>query len=529
MNADGSAVVRVATGVGMAREPTWSPDGARLAFTCIVDPVSSPWWSGTFNLDMCAINADGSGFARLTSEPGSDSGPDWSPDGNRILFVTSRYGGTELVVMNPDGTDVTQVSPGLQGDSPSWSSDGTRIAFVYLTPWDPDAPWMPTSFVSIINADGTGFGSLAWGYGPVWRFSAGGLNDPPVASFTFECSGPACTFDASPSSDSDGTIASYGWQFGDGTTAAGATVTHTFAGGHDTRLIIMDNDAALGTSVQNVNQPPIVSFTPTCTGLTCTFDGSASFDPDGTISFFIWSFGDYTGSGTATMTHTYAAAGTYTVTLSATDQDYGTGAQSQSVTVVNVNAPPVASFTSTCSALTCSFNASASSDLDGAIVSYAWNFGDGTTGSGVAASHSYAASGSYTVTLTVTDNGAATGTQAQGVTAAPPDIHVGDLDGSRTNQQNTWTAGVTITIHDSSHSPLANAVVSGTWNDGSTGSCITNASGQCAASRSGILKKTNSVSFTVTNVARAAFVYKPADNHDPDGDSNGTTVGVTRP
>jgi len=225
------------------------------------------------------------------------------------------------------------------------------------------------------------------------------------------------------------------------------------------------------------------------------------------------------------VTHTYAASGTYTVTLEALDDAL------QSVThgeTVNVgNAPPAASFMRTCSGFACTFNASASSDPDGTIVSYGWNFGDGTTGSGATANHVYAASGSYTVTLTVTDNGAATSTQVQSVTVGA--VHVGDLDQANSNQQNMWTAIVTISVHDSSHGLVANAVVSGAWNDGSTGSCTTNANGQCAVSRSGILKKTNTASFTVTNVARATFVYEPAANHDPDGDSNGTTVSVSRP
>ena len=111
-------------------------------------------------------------------------------------------------------------------------------------------------------------------------------------------------------------------------------------------------------------------------------------------------------------------------------------------------------------------------------------------------------------------------------------MHVGDLDGASSTQQNTWTATATLTIHTSSHDPLANAMVSGSWNDGSTSStssCTTNASGQCATAKSGIAKKTASVTFTVTNVVLAAFVYKPADNHDPDGDSNGTTITVIKP
>jgi hypothetical protein len=59
-------------------------------------------------------------------------------------------------------------------------------------------------------------------------------------------------------------------------------------------------------------------------------------------------------------------------------------------------------------------------------------------------------------------------------------------------------------------------------------SCTTTAGGQCAVSRSGILKTKNSVSLTVTNVALATFAYTPVGNHDPEGDSNGTTVTVTR-
>ncbi len=79
------------------------------------------------------------------------------------------------------------------------------------------------------------------------------------------------------------------------------------------------------------------------------------------------------------------------------------------------NTPPVASFAFTCTDLACAFNASASYDLDGSLVSYAWNFGDGTTGSGVTANRTYAAAGSFNVTLTVTDNEGATGNASQTV------------------------------------------------------------------------------------------------------------------
>ena len=88
-----------------------------------------------------------------------------------------------------------------------------------------------------------------------------------------------------------------------------------------------------------------------------------------------------------------------------------------SITSAGTNAPPTASFTSSCSNLTCVFDASASTDPDGTIASYAWDFGDGTSGTGPTPSHSYATSGSYNVTLTVTDNGGATGAATRTVTA----------------------------------------------------------------------------------------------------------------
>src|SRR5207302_9592198 len=95
------------------------------------------------------------------------------------------------------------------------------------------------------------------------------------------------------------------------------------------------------------------------------------------------------------------------------------------------------------------------------ITSYGWTFGDGTTGSGATVNRTYATGGTYSVLLTVTDNAAATSTQAQSVTVVPPTMHIGDLDRSITVQQTTWTATVTIHVHNSSHGAIANASVSG--------------------------------------------------------------------
>ena len=90
------------------------------------------------------------------------------------------------------------------------------------------------------------------------------------------------------------------------------------------------------------------------------------------------------------------------------------------VVVAGGNSAPTASFTNSCSNLDCSFNASGSGDSDGTITTYAWNFGDGSTGTGLTPSHTYAAAGTYTVVLTVTDDDAAIGQMSKGITVTAP-------------------------------------------------------------------------------------------------------------
>ena len=174
-----------------------------------------------------------------------------------------------------------------------------------------------------------------------------------------------------------------------------------------------------------VNTPPTPVFTSASTFLDAVFDATGSTDAEGPISSYAWTFGDSaTGTGSAP-THSYAAAGTYPVTLTVTDSGGISRAVSHPVTVAAappVNTAPTAAFTATPSALDVSVDGSASADLEAAIASYAWTFGDGATGTGVTTSHSFASAGTYDISLTVTDAGGLTATVTRQVTviAAPP-------------------------------------------------------------------------------------------------------------
>jgi PKD repeat protein len=270
--------------------------------------------------------------------------------------------------------------------------------------------------------------------------AASTVNHAPTAAFTSSATDLAASFDGSGSSDSDGTLSSYAWNFGDGATATGSTAQHTYAaaGTYSVTLTVTDNGGATGTlskpiTVSAANIAPTAAFTHTEANLTASLDASTSSDPDGTIASYAWDFGDgATGTGKSVQ-HSYAAAGTYSVSLTVTDNGGASGSVTSSVTVTAPpNVLPTASFTTSATGLKLTVDASASADPDGTIASYAWDFGDGGTATGVNASHSYLAAGSYPVTLTVTDNQGGTGTLSKPVTVSAAALYASDNFGRTT-------------------------------------------------------------------------------------------------
>lgn len=238
-------------------------------------------------------------------------------------------------------------------------------------------------------------------------------NQAPAAAFGFACSGTSCTFSDS-STDTDGQIASRAWNFGDGSSATGASVTHAYGanGTYSVGLAVTDDAGASASTTQAVtvaavNAAPKAAFTLSCSGLSCSFSDGSS-DSDGSLTAWSWNFGDGSSSTERNPSHAYAAAGTYSVTLTVTDNVGASANATGSATpTAPANAAPSASFTAKCSGKTCTF-ADASKDSDGTVTGWLWSFGDGSTSTLKNPTRTYAAKGNYTVTLKATDNAGAT-------------------------------------------------------------------------------------------------------------------------
>ena len=169
--------------------------------------------------------------------------------------------------------------------------------------------------------------------------------------------------------------------------------------------------------------------------------------------------------------------------------------------------------------------------VDGTTLSVDTNSADGFSALWDTTAYSNA---SHTVAAIATDTVAQTGSDTNIVTVnnlPATTIHVGDLDGSTALVRKNWNATVLVTVHDASHSPVANVTVSGSWTGGFSGaaSCVTDLSGQCSLTTSNMNSKKTSVTFTVTSLSHPPDTYDASSNHDPDPDSTGTTITLTKP
>ncbi len=277
----------------------------------------------------------------------------------------------------------------------------------------------------------------------------------------------------------------------------------------------------VGTVVQ---KPPVAVAVATPTSglapLVVTFDGTGSSDPDGNIAGYSWSFGDGTTGSGATVTHTYSAVGSYAAALTVTDNDGLTAVATVTVTATSTNQPPTAVATATPSSgyapLSVVLDGSGSRDPDGSIASYAWNFGDGTTGSGVRVTHAYSKIGTYAAVLTITDNKGAKATASTQivVTGNPAKVlRVTSISLTSTRVSGRTVVKATVKVTDLNGLGVSGVTVKGTWSGviaGTTSRATT--TGGTVLLTSSAFTKTGVVTFSITGLTKSGYTYDATKN-----------------
>ena len=289
--------------------------------------------------------------------------------------------------------------------------------------------------VTVTVADSTGASSSA--------SASVSVTVPPSASLAITPpSGPAplsVTADASASTAGTNPIASFTFDFGDGTRVgpqASATASHVYTSGGNYSVTVTVTDtsgvSSTASAAVTATAPPNaalnVSPSSGATPLAITADASGSTPGSNPIASYIFNFGDGTTTGpqaSASATHTYSAAGTFTVTVTVTDTASATATATQAVLA---SAPPAAALSvspqSGAAPLPVTADASASTPGTNPIASYTFSFGDGTAPVGPQASatatHTYAVGGLFVVKVIVTDTaGYASSTTSNLAVGAP--------------------------------------------------------------------------------------------------------------
>jgi len=337
------------------------------------------------------------------------------PDGEAMYFETNESGGVSEYWAP---ITITKALPGPDdtndmGGSVSIGPWGEEVVFE-----GPIDMWAWSEYQmndSYLESEWDRLGVLPFGI-PWLEFGSAVPEQPPVAVISAPETGDVgelLMFNGGASYDPDGYIEVWSWNFGDGGWEMGCIAFHSYdePGMYVVELTVVDNNGLWDTAnvtieilgPTGVAPVAIIEYQPSLPtiGAPTLFDGSSSFDPDGSVVNYIWQFGDGTVAEGALVFHTYEHSGLYLVQLTVVDNS---GLSDDSLTSITVASVPEAMFvyypTMPAVGENVIFYAYGSYDQS-EIIEYVWSFGDGTCGNGWQVDHIYDAKGSYEVVLTV--------------------------------------------------------------------------------------------------------------------------------
>lgn len=268
---------------------------------------------------------------------------------------------------------------------------------------------------------------------------------------------------------------------------------------------------------------PVASASPSsgAAPFTVNFSSAGSSDPDGTIVSYDWELENGISSAEPNPSHVYSTPGTYNALLIVTDND---GLSRSTTVTITATSPPNQSPVAVASApvttgyapLAVNFSSAGSSDPDGTVAAYAWNFGDGSTSTAAHPSHTYMAAGNYTATLTVTDNQEASSSRTLTISAQQDSnkvVFVQNITMSLVPSSSGTAARAEVTVVDGTGALRQNATVSGKWTGLTTGAAngTTDSTGKVRFTSKKV-RKTGTYTFTITGISAAGYVYDSTRN-----------------
>jgi PKD repeat protein len=289
---------------------------------------TSPASEGSYYLDQTAYPP------RITAGPdavSSDSTPTWGfygEYGADFTCTLTRAGSATPVDMSPCTV----------------SHDFMDQSYTFDLAADPDDSYT----LSVVQTDRAGNVSAPATASFVLDRST--PNAVPVVTFTASCSQRDCMFDASGSLDADSWIASFRFDFGDGTQVIQSgqwkQAWHTYngPGTYTVTVTVTDDEGGAASASRQVaillNVPPTAAFTISCVATRCNGDAAGSADPDGSLASYSWTFGDGAGGSGRTVVHDYPTTGSYVVTLTVTDNAGASATAIRRISPITLSARP---------------------------------------------------------------------------------------------------------------------------------------------------------------------------------------------